>query len=308
MKELIVISGKGGTGKTSLVASFVALADAAVLADCDVDAADLPILFPPTVLQRHEFSGGSQARILPEKCTDCATCLHLCRFGAVSHEGPASEAPPGTFRIDPIACEGCGVCARFCPADAIEFAPAVTGQWLVSDTRYGPMVHARLDPGQDNSGKLVGAVRAGARAVAKERGIDLVLIDGPPGIGCPVIASLTGVDMALIVTEPSVSGEHDLHRVGELAAHFGIPTLLCVNKWDLNPPLTRQIESDAKTAGIEPIGRIRYDTAVTEAQIRGLSAVEHTSPGIVDDVSRIWQRVSDRLATLTRETKEVASA
>jgi len=308
MKELVVISGKGGTGKTSLVASFAVLADAAVLADCDVDAPDLPVLFPPTIRQRHEFSGGARARIVPGKCTGCEICLDICRFDAVDHEGPANETLARTFRIDPMACEGCGVCAQFCPAEAIEFTPVITGQWFVSDIRYGPMVHARLDPGQDNSGKLVSAVRSGARHVAEDRGIDLVLIDGPPGIGCPVIASLTGANMALIVTEPSVSGEHDLRRVGKLTAHFGIPTLLCVNKWDLNQPLTRQIESNAEADGIQPIGRIRYDTAVTEAQIRGLAVVEHTSPGIVDDIGRIWQRVSDRLAALTRETGEVASA
>jgi MinD superfamily P-loop ATPase len=308
MKQLVVISGKGGTGKTSLVASFAALADASVLADCDVDAADLPVLFPPTILQRHEFSGGSQARILPEKCTGCATCLNICRFGAVSREGPANATLAETFRIDPMACEGCGVCAQFCPAEAIEFTPVINGEWCVSDARHGPMVHAKLGPGQDNSGKLVGAVRAGARQVAIDRGIDLVLIDGPPGIGCPVIASLTGADLVLIVTEPSVSGEHDLRRVGKLTAHFRIPTLLCVNKWDLNQPLTHQIESDAKAAGIQPIGRIRYDRAVTEAQTRGLSIVEHTSPGIVDDVGRIWQCVSDQLAALPKEAGEVAPA
>ena len=307
MEELVIISGKGGTGKTSLMASFAALADTAVLADCDVDASDLPVLFPPTVLQKHEFSGGSRARILPETCTGCATCLNVCRFGAVSRDGPANATLTETFRIDPMACEGCGVCAHSCPAEAIEFTPAITGQWFVSDTRHGPMVHARLGPGQDNSGKLVGAVRTAACHMARERGIDLVLIDGPPGIGCPVTASLTGADMALVVTEPSVSGEHDLRRVGELTEHVGIPTLLCVNKWDLNRPSTRHIEHSAKEAGIQPVGRIRYDTAVTEAQIRGLSAVEHTSPGIVDDIGRVWRRVTDRLAALPKEPKEIAS-
>jgi len=291
-KELVVISGKGGTGKTSVVACFAALAENVVLADCDVDAADLHLVLEPTVIRSEDFSGGSRARIIAEKCVGCDKCKQVCRFDAVFDDGPANDVIDKTYRIDPIACEGCSVCAHFCPAEAIEFGPVVNGQWFICDTRCGPMVHARLGVAEENSGKLVSVVRQQAKKIAQTQNRDLILIDGSPGIGCPVIASITAADMVLIVTEPTLSGLHDLKRVVGLAKHFDIPALACINKWDLNPEVANQIETDAKRLGVQVAGRIRYDRAVTEAQINKQSVVEYTENGVATDIRKLWVQVS----------------
>ncbi len=298
MKELVVISGKGGTGKTSLVASFAALAESAVLADCDVDAADLHLVLEPKIVKQSGFSGGSQARIIPERCTACGKCEEICRYDAIFYDGPGNGRAPKTFRVDPIGCEGCGVCAWFCAEDAIEFAPAENGQWFISDTRFGPMVHARLGIAEENSGKLVSLVRTEAKKLATGRKLDLVVIDGSPGIGCPVIASITGADLVLVVTEPTLSGLHDLGRVAQLTKHFGIQTLVCVNKWDLNAELATEIENEARRIGVEGIGRIRYDPAVTKAQIQKQALVEYTETGAATDTQKVWLEVSNRLGKL----------
>ena len=299
MKELVVISGKGGTGKTSLVASFAALAENAVVADCDVDAADLHLVLEPKIVKRSQFSGGSRARIMPGHCTACGKCEEVCRFDAIFYDGPGNGRAQKTFRVDPIACEGCGVCAWFCAEDAIEFAPANNGEWFVSDTRLGPMVHAKLGIAEENSGKLVSLVRTETKKLAAKRNLDLAIIDGSPGIGCPVIASITGADLVLVVTEPTLSGLHDLGRVTELTRHFGIQTLVCVNKWDLNAELTEKIEADASRIGVDAVGRIRYDRAVTEAQINKQALVEYTQAGAATDLKQVWSRVSDRLGQLS---------
>jgi len=296
MKELVVISGKGGTGKTSVVASFAALAEGAVLADCDVDAADLHLVLEPKIIKRGKFSGGSRARIMSGHCTACGKCEELCRFDAIYYDGPGNGRVARTFRVDPIACEGCGVCAWFCEENAIEFAPADNGEWFISDTRHGPMIHAKLGIAEENSGKLVSLVRTEAKKVAAEKKRDLVIIDGSPGIGCPVIASITGAGLVLVVTEPTLSGLHDLGRVTQLTKHFGIQTLVCVNKWDLNAELADQIESDARRIGVEAIGRIRYDRAMTEAQVKKQALVEYTEAGAAEDVKELWSAVSDRLS------------
>lgn len=291
MRELVVISGKGGTGKTSVVASFAALAENAVLADCDVDAADLHLVLAPRVVERADFSGGSRARVVAERCTACGRCAELCRFDAIAQDGPAGAKAEKTFRVDPIACEGCGVCAWFCGEEAIEFGPVTNGEWYVSETRHGLMVHARLGVAEENSGKLVSLVRQRAKEIAAERGAGLVLIDGSPGIGCPVIASVTGADLVLVVTEPTPSGLHDLHRVADLTAHFGIDTLVCVNKWDLNEPVTAEIESQAERRGLRTVARVRYDPAVTDAQIREQSIAEYAETGAGEDVRAVWRAV-----------------
>jgi len=294
-REFVVISGKGGTGKTSIVASFAALADKAVLADCDVDAADLHLVLNPKVIRRESFSGGKRARIAPDRCTACGKCRELCRFGAIDFDGPGNGRIDKTFRVDPIACEGCGVCAWFCPENAIEFSPAVNGEWYVSETRHGPMVHAKLGIAEENSGKLVSTVRREAKAIAEKESRHLVLIDGSPGIGCPVIASITGADLVLIVTEPTLSGLHDLDRVADLARHFGIVGMVCINKWDLNPDVAAQIERQAGNRGLIVAGRVRYDRAVTNAQINRQSIVEYQQNGCAEDVRKIWSKVSESL-------------
>lgn len=299
MKELVVISGKGGTGKTSIVASFAALAGKAVLADCDVDAADLHLVLEPKIVRRESFSGGKRARIKSGHCTACGKCEELCRFDAIYFDGPGNGHVDKTFRIDPIACEGCGVCAWFCAENAIEFGPAVNGEWFISDTRCGPMVHAKLGIAEENSGKLVSTVRTEAQKVAEQRGLETVIIDGSPGIGCPVIASITGASLVLIVTEPTLSGKHDMERVADLTRHFEIPAMVCVNKWDLNPQVADEIESLAAMRGIRAAGRVRYDRAVTEAQIHHKSVVEHQADGCAADIRGVWSAVQSILLGAT---------
>lgn len=294
MKELIVVSGKGGTGKTSLVASFAALAENKVLADCDVDAADLHLILDPEIRRREAFVGGKRARILEDRCSACGMCADLCRFGAV--RAPDGKGVAGSYGIDAVSCEGCGVCAWNCPDEAIRMEDAVSGEWFISDTRYGPMVHARLGIAEENSGKLVSLVRSHARRIAKEGGRDLVIVDGSPGIGCPVIASLTGADLVLVVTEPTVSGKHDLERISALTRHFGIPTVVCINKWDLCSPVAQEIEADADRQEMRLVGRIRYDQAVTRAQIVGTSVVEYTCGAIAEEIKAVWRHVQYELA------------
>lgn len=288
--ELVVISGKGGTGKTSIVASFATLAKDAVLADCDVDAADLYLLLSPEVLRWEEFLSGRVANIRTELCIECGECLSHCRFGAVHTNGRGNGE--GLYSIDPIACEGCGVCLRFCPQEAIEFPDRNCGQWFVSDTRVGPMVHARLSAAAGNSGKLVSTVRTEAQQVAAQQGKSLIIVDGPPGVGCPVIASVTGASLVLVVTEPTVSGEHDLARVLQLARHFGIPTAVCVNKWDVNASMADRIEQKAAALGAKIPGRVRYDETVTAALIEARAATE-VEGDAADDIRDLWKNLQE---------------
>jgi MinD superfamily P-loop ATPase len=296
MNELVVISGKGGTGKTSVVASFAALANGKVLADCDVDAADLHLVLCPEIVRREKFSGGIEAAVLADRCIGCGKCTSVCRFDAISFDGPANEVVGKTYRIDPIACEGCGVCAHVCPVEAVALAPSVSGEWFVSNTRHGPLVHAKLGIAQENSGKLVTIIRRAARKIAEERGLDLIIIDGSPGIGCPVIASITGADLVLIVTEPTLTGLHDLKRVADLTAHFGIRTVVCVNKSDINREVTARIGELCATRGLDVVGEIRYDNSFTKAQIEGKSVVEFDCGAASRDVGSLWDAVASRLA------------
>jgi MinD superfamily P-loop ATPase len=288
MTELVVISGKGGTGKTSLAASFAVLADRPVIADCDVDAADLHLVLSPRIRERHDFRGGHEAVIRRDDCTGCGACVMHCRFDAVRTNGRSPGPLPRS--IDPVSCEGCGVCARFCPEQAIDFPKRLCGEWMISETRCGPMVHARLGVAAGNSGKLVSTVRREARRIAEKRNRPFIIVDGPPGIGCPVIASVTGATLVLVVTEPTVSGEHDLERVLSLTDHFGIPAAVCVNKWDLNPDMTGRIEEKGRLAGVRIAGRVRYDPSVTLAQMQERSVVESRAP-CVEDIRRIWNRL-----------------
>ncbi|MFA4838519.1 MAG: ATP-binding protein [Candidatus Neomarinimicrobiota bacterium] len=288
MKELVIISGKGGTGKTSVTASFAVMADRPVIADCDVDAADLHLVLSPIIRERHEFRAGHEAIIRQDDCIGCGACLMHCRFDAVKMSG--KSAGEAKFSIDPTACEGCGVCVRFCPVQAIDFPERLSGEWFISETRCGPMVHAKLGIASENSGKLVTIVRREARRIAEAENCSLVIVDGPPGIGCPVIASITGATLVLVVTEPTVSGEHDLERVLALTRHFSISTDVCVNKWDINPEMTNRIEQKARQTGAQVIGRIRYDRGMTSAQIQERAVVETDSP-CVADIQHIWNQL-----------------
>ena len=333
MKELVVISGKGGTGKTSIAASLAVLAGRCVVADCDVDAADLHLVLSPQTKERHDFRCGHEAIIRQENCTGCGACLTYCRFGAVMRTSSADaarrsrvqastcrdcdfcvrscsikanemihamqdacgSAGESVFVIDPVSCEGCGVCVRFCPVQAIDFPDRLCGEWMVSETRCGPMVHARLGIAAENSGKLVSTVRREARRLAETRQLGLVIIDGSPGIGCPVIASVTGTSLVLAVTEPTLSGEHDLKRVVRLTRHLGIPLTVCINKWDINREMSGQVEAYCREQSIPLAGRIRYDRAFTQAQIQGRTVVEALSDGVAEDIHSLWDVVRVRL-------------
>jgi MinD superfamily P-loop ATPase len=291
MKEVVVISGKGGTGKTSIVASFAALAKNAVLADCDVDAADLHLVLASDVKRTADFSGGKLASIRKDKCIGCGRCEEVCQFDAATFDGPGNNIVEKTYTIDPISCEGCGVCVHFCPVDAIKFEETINGQWFVSETRFGPMVHTRLGIAQENSGKLVSLIRKEAKRLAIERKKDMIVVDGSPGIGCPVIASITGADLVLVVTEPTLSGKHDLDRVTELTKHFKIPTAICINKCDINSNITKEIRNAAHSQGITIAGEISYDSAVTKAQIAGQSLVEYSNGRLKDQIVSLWKLV-----------------
>jgi MinD superfamily P-loop ATPase len=281
MREIVVLSGKGGTGKTSIVGSLAALAKSKVLADCDVDAADLHLLLKPSVKQENEFWSGQVAQIDEAKCTQCGLCQELCHFDAIKD-----------YRVDPIACEGCGFCSHICPEDAITMRDSMSGHWFISDTKYGPLVHARLGIAQENSGKLVAQVRQQARRLAEEQKLEYTISDGPPGIGCPVISSLSGASLALMVTEPTLSGIHDLERVLGVSGHFGVPAAVCINKYDLNEENSRRIEDYCKNQGIEVAARIPFDNAVTEAIVRGLPVVEYTDNKVSREIAGLWEVIS----------------
>jgi MinD superfamily P-loop ATPase len=282
MKELVVLSGKGGTGKTSITAAFASLAKDMVLCDADVDAADLHLILTPGVKESSVFKGGHEAIINPDKCTQCGQCIEICRFDAVQ----------SSFQIDPIECEGCGVCVDLCPEQAIDFPETICGQWYISDTRFGTMVHARLGIAQENSGKLVSLVRKKAREIAIKKELELILTDGPPGIGCPVIASIGQATAVLIVAEPTVSGLHDMKRVGQLCKHFNIPAMLCINKYDLNPDKANQIEKIARESGIEIVGKISFDTVFTESMIQCKTIFEYNKNSQASiEVEEVWKNI-----------------
>jgi MinD superfamily P-loop ATPase len=264
MKQMTILSGKGGTGKTTITASFAALSSKAVLVDCDVDAPNLHLLLKPEIQKTMEFKGLNLAVISSERCTRCGLCEEKCRFDAIHG-----------FQVDPVRCEGCKVCVHICPARAIDFVERVCGDAYISRTKYGPMSHARLKPGMENSGKLVSLVRQNARKIAEEGGHELVLVDGPPGIGCPVIASLADVDRGLVAVEPTLSGIHDLKRALELLHHFKVKPIVCVNKYDLNHENTRAVEEFCAREGIEVVGLIPFDPDVTRAMVAGLPVVEY---------------------------------
>ena len=280
MKQLTVISGKGGTGKTTVTASFAALAKNAVMADGDVDAADLHLILTPTIKQENEFYGGRGPVMDKSKCDECGICMEVCRFEAI-HD----------LVIDPISCEGCGLCAHACPRDAITMEDNLCGRWFISDTRFGPMTHARLGIAEENSGKLVTLVRQQAKLIAEKEGKDLVIIDGPPGIGCPVIAAMSGVDLVLVVTEPTISGIHDLERVLSVAKHFGVPALVCINKCDISRKNSQKIKDYCREKQIEVAGEIPFDSLVTRAMVDGKTVVEFDSGEISNILKKMWEKV-----------------
>ncbi len=282
MRELVIISGKGGTGKTSITAAFASLAKNCVLCDADVDAADLHLLMNPQIRQRSDFKGGHHAVINSEPCNECGICLDMCRFQAISD----------SYKIDRLECEGCGVCVHFCPEQAIDFPEKTCGEWFVSDTRFGLMVHARLGIAEENSGRLVTLVRQETQKLVKDSDMELILTDGPPGVGCPVIASIGSATALMVVAEPTVSGIHDMERVIQLANNFKVPVMICVNKYDLNLDQTRAIEDFSKEKKLTFLGTIPYDPVFTKSMIQGKTILEYApNSAAAHAVKQIWNKV-----------------
>jgi len=280
-REIVVISGKGGTGKTSIAGGFAMLSGDAVLCDCDVDAANLELILHLEHVEAHEFQTSKKARILQDRCIECNQCKEHCRFGAIRD-----------CQVDPWSCEGCGVCSRLCPAGAVEMYPVLSGHWFVSRTDRGPLVHARLEPGEENSGKLVSLVRQKAREIAKLENRRLIITDGPPGIGCPVIASLSGAEMALIVTEPTLAGFHDLERVIKVCEHFGVPAAVCINKCDISLEHSKEIEAKCWERDLPIVGKIPYDENVPKATVQGMPVVKLDCPATLE-IRRLWEKVKE---------------
>ncbi len=290
MKEIVIISGKGGTGKTTITAAFASLVERKIMADCDVDAADLHLILNPEIQYQEDFYSGHTAVIREKDCTQCGKCIEVCQFDAISPE----------FVVDPVACEGCGVCVHFCPVHAIDFNENLSGQWFISRTRFGTLVHARLGIAEENSGKLVNLVRRQAKEQAEKENSEYIIVDGAPGIGCPVISSLTGASAILVVTEPTLSGKHDLERVVRLATeYFKIPTFVCVNKYDLNIEITNQIELFCYENQIHLGGKVRYDDSIIKAMVQGKNIFEYGNSPVADEIAAIWNKIAEYLNSTT---------
>ncbi len=285
VRELTIISGKGGCGKTTIASSFAALAKEHVIADADVDAADMHILLQPEIRKSEVFHGLNIAQKNDDLCIDCGKCYENCRYGAFD--------PDNT--LHPEKCEGCAVCELVCPVDAIKMVERQAGEAFISDTRFGPLVHAKLHAGEEASGKLVALVRQRAREVAEKEGKDLILIDGPPGTGCTVIAAMTGVNLVLVIFEPTLSGIHDAKRIIEVAKHFRIPAIACINKYDINMKNTEDILDYCKEEGIEVVGKIPYDDTATDAMMAEKTVVEYTDGPLAKTIKEIWERVEKAL-------------
>jgi MinD superfamily P-loop ATPase len=287
VKQIVILSGKGGTGKTTVAAALAHLASqeaSVVLADTDVDAANLELVLSPQVQETHDFAGGSVAVIDEELCIACDICAEVCRFEAII---PGDEI----YAVDEIGCEGCASCFYQCPVEAIEMQERQDGRWFRSQARYGPLFHAHLFAARENSGKLVTLVKGRARLLGTEEGADYLLVDGPPGIGCPVIAALSGADLTVLVTEPTVAGAHDLGRIVSVARHFGIRAVVCINKHDLNPAKTEEITSWCAAWDVPVVGKIPFDQAVTRAMVQGKPITEHSDGAVAEELRRIWARL-----------------
>ena len=289
MKEIAIISGKGGTGKTIIAANIAVLAQKKVLSDCDVDASNLHLLLNNKIIERHDFYAGLIPIVDLKKCINCNRCVESCRFDAIKEVGQK-------INIDHISCEGCGLCALVCPVQAIKMKENHCGEWYISETKYGPLIHARLGIAEENSGKLVTLVRQNSKKVAEKNSLDLIVTDGPPGIGCPLIATLTGVNLALIVTEPTLSGIHDLERVTRAACHFGVRIIVLINKYDINIENSIKIEKWCENQNIKVVGRIHFDNIFTEALANGMPLIEYSKNSKASlEIKDVWERLKNIL-------------
>jgi len=288
LREVVIISGKGGTGKTCLTAAFADLAAEPVICDLDVDAPDLHLLLRPQNLTTREFVSGHTA-VITSRCDSCGICIDACHFDAIRFQEPQPT-------VNPLKCEGCKVCVTLCPREAIDFPEKQCGRWHLADTRFGPMIHAQLFPGEENSGRLVTLLKNKAKTLAQEQHFDLILSDGPPGIGCPVISSLAGANLAVVVTEPTPSGIHDLKRVIDLCKHFRLAAGVVINKWDLNSGLVRQIKAFCSQRQITILGKLPHDPAIVEAMVRGQAITEYRPNGTAELIREIWAAIESLVA------------
>lgn len=284
MKEVVVISGKGGTGKTSITSSFAVLeGKKAVIGDCDVDADDMHLLLSPDYAEKEDFYSGLLAKIDADKCVRCGKCKKVCKFNGIRFNN-------GDYEIDELNCEGCGYCEKICPNGAISMKDAMVGNVFISTIKTGAsMVHARLSPGADNSGKLVAKVKKEASIIANKNNLDLILIDGSPGVGCPVVSSLTGANYVILVTEPSISGVHDIKRVYQLVKQFKIKAGLIINKSDINKTYRNELKSFAQQEDIKIIAELPYNEEFTRAMTMGLTVVEYDNLEITKYLQNAWQ-------------------
>lgn len=290
MKEVLIVSGKGGTGKTSIIGALADLSENKILVDCDVDASDLHLLLSPRPTEEHDFKSGVKARVEADKCSGCGMCAELCQFDSIIMEETAT--------ISALNCEGCGVCAHFCPEQAIVLDENHCGSWYIADTDYGPLVHAQLFAGEENSGKLVSHIKNQARQLAESSNTDLILIDGAPGVGCPVIASLSNVDLAVVITEPTLSGQHDLERILDLTDHFKIPALICINKWDIHPEMSNTIEVACQERNVDLIGKIPFDPTVIDCQLEGLPVTSSDTSLAASAIRELWGKLEKKIHNL----------
>jgi len=282
MNQIVVISGKGGTGKTMLVGAFAGLAKDKIIADCDVDAPDLHLILNPKIKEKHGFKGAKEAILDENKCIKCGKCEENCRFEAIQD-----------FKINSFKCEGCGVCKIVCPVNAISLKEKIAGYWFMSDTDFGPFIHAQLNTGEENSGRLVSTVRQKARTLAENNKNDYVIIDGPPGIGCPVIASMADTDIALVVTEPTMSGLHDMKRMLDVTKYFNINAVVCINKYDINPEISEEIEKYCDKNNVEVAGKISFNLIVTKAMVNGKSIIEYPDEKASLEIKKIWEKLEN---------------
>ncbi|HPE99859.1 MAG: 4Fe-4S binding protein [Bacteroidales bacterium] len=287
--EVAVISGKGGTGKSSVVASLASISKNILLADCDVDAANQYLLFQPNHSEEEVFVSGQKAEINYDVCTQCGKCIDYCEFGAISEVN-------GRVEISEISCDGCRLCERICPVNAISMLDNDKSRLYSGTFRYGHMVYGRLAPGEENSGRLVSLVREKAKEIAKENNYEVILYDGPPGIGCPVISTITGIDKVIIVTEPTLSGKHDLERALETVFHFRIYAMVVINKYDLNAEMTEEIKQYCATMNVPVVALLPYEPVVTEAMVNGKSYVEYAPESIVSkNTLNIWKNIQNEI-------------
>ncbi|HOJ31350.1 MAG TPA: ATP-binding protein [bacterium] len=292
MKKILVISGKGGTGKTFLTASLSYLAsDKKIIVDCDVDAANLYLLLHPDIKRSEVFEWGYEAVINQDKCIRCGKCLAICRFEAIKTVHKDDNRGIDRITVDPFSCEGCGVCKYGCPVGAVDLRKKESGKWFISDTKYGPFVFAKLGIAAENSGKLVSKIKQEAYTLAEKELAEYIIIDGPPGIGCPVIASMSGVDLALVVTEPTLSGISDMKRVMEVAEHFQVETKVVVNKYDINLETTEEIRRICYAKGIEVLGQLPFSEKVVQSIVKQVPFTEFSNGSIAKDIAKIWEKI-----------------